>query len=128
MTQEEKELLLKDLCARLPYGVEVEYDNCACEVLSIDKDNGELTISKSPGYSPNVRLEEIKLYLFPMSSMTGVEVLEYISLKESIIASDDITYHFETHESIDWLNKNKFDYRGLIPKGLANDATGLGIY
>lgn len=75
-----------------------------------------------------VNIENIKPYLFPMSSMTGDEVLEYISLKESIIASDDITYYFETYESIDWLIKNHFDYRGLIPKGLANDATGKNIY
>lgn len=70
MKQQDKELLLEDLCSRLPYGVEVEYDNCACEVLSIDKDNEVLTIWKSYGYHPDVKLENVKPYLFPISSMT----------------------------------------------------------
>ena len=54
MTQEDKELLLRDLCGRLPYGVEVEYNNSSCEVLSIDKDNKELTIWKCYGYKPDI--------------------------------------------------------------------------
>lgn len=70
MTQEQKELLLKDLCARLPYDVNVEYNSCACEVLSIDKFNEELTIRICPGYCPDVKLEDCKPFLFPMSSMT----------------------------------------------------------
>ena len=61
-------------------------------------------------------------YLRPMSSMTETEVLEYISLKESIVASDGITYAFETYKSIDWLNAHHFDYRNLIEKGLAIEA------
>lgn len=127
MTQEQKDLLLNDLCSRLPYGVKVQIKN---EIVVLD------SICDDDGYHFNfigddregVNIENIKPYLFPMSSMTGDEVLEYISLKESIIASDDITYYFETYESIDWLIKNHFDYRGLIPKGLANDATGKNIY
>lgn len=67
---QDKELLLNDLCSRLPYGVEVEYDNSICEVLSIDKSNEELTIQKSPGYSPVVKLENVKLYLNPLSNLT----------------------------------------------------------
>ena len=129
MTQEEKELLLKDLYSRLPYNPMVEYKGETYNVLGIT--HGRLVLCK-PFMSITLDecplIEEVKHYLFPMSSMTGDEVLEYISLKESIIASDDITYYFETYESIDWLNKNKFDYRGLIPMGLAIDATGLNIY
>ena len=119
MKQENKELLLKDLCSRLPYGVEVEYDKCNCELLSINKDNEELTIRICPGYSPVVKLEEVKPYLFPLSSMTWEQECQY----KEIIAST-----FNHYEVYDWLNKNNFDYRGLIPLGLANDATGLNIY
>lgn len=131
MTQEDKDLLIKDLCARVPYGVKYvrsswNYDTDqelpVIETLEcVDKD----------GYINHRRVytvDDIKPYLRPMSSMTGVEILEYLSLKESIVASDDITYFFETYKSIDWLNKNMFDYRGLIPMRLANDATGLNIY
>ena len=128
MTQENKELLLKDLCARLPYGVKVKFgDNPNIFDL-------EYRIKFAAMYGDSDKLEDIlditniKPYLRPMSSMTGVETLEYLSLKESIVAIDDITYFFETYESIDYLDKNMFDYRGLIPKGLAIDATGKGIY
>ena len=146
MTQEEKDLLLQDLCGRLPYGVKIELRNSQkYHHENISKGNRN-TIDKLKGFTGKyftiyhdnpldwdwadneIEVEDIKPYLFPMSSMTGVEVLEYISLKESIIACDDITYYFETYESINWLNKNHFDYRGLIPRGLAKDATGLNIY
>lgn len=131
MTQEQKDLLIKDLCARVPYGVKYmryswNYDTDqelpVIETLEfVDKD----------GYINHRRVytvDDIKPYLRPMSSMTGVEILEYLSLKESIVASDEITYSFETYKSIDWLDKNMFDYRGLIPMRLAKDATGLNIY
>ena len=135
MKQEDKELLLKDLSARLPYCVKVAYFNEDLthhsepkSLISIECINN-LNYSRLEDEDGNTTIVEfVKPYLFPMSSMTGDEVLEYISLKESIIASDDITYYFETYESIDWLIKNHFDYRGLIPMGLALDATGLNIY
>ena len=119
MTQNEKDLLLKDLCARLPYGVEVEYDNCTCEVLSIDRYNEELTIWKSPGYHPDVKLEDVKPYLFPISSMTEEQKEDMIKSSCGIGSDKNV---------FDWWNKNHFDYRGLIPMGLAKDATGLKIY
>lgn len=130
MTKENKDLLLKDLCARLPYGVKIatslyQYGN----VSTIKGIVGEKCyFNDNPRYDGDCPIEEVKPYLRPMSSMTGVEVLEYLSLKESIVAIDDITYSFETYKSIEWLNKNMFDYRGLIPMELAIDATGLNIY
>lgn len=131
----DKALLLKDLCARLPYNVEVEYNNINCEVLSIDKYNETLTIRLCPGYCPIVRLENVKPYLFPLSSMTEEQKREYNSLRNFVP-----TYHYEfgdivedtelfdNYESIDYLISNNFDIYGLIPIGLANDATGLNIY
>ena len=123
MTQEHKELLLKDLCARLPYGVKslreawnYEWDQelSVIEVLEdIDKD----------GYINNTKVynvEDIKPYLFPLSSMTEEQEKEWLYT----LSSD---YHI-TYDTVDWLNKNHFDYRGLIPMGLAIDATGLNIY
>ena len=106
MTQEQKDLLLKDLCARLPYGVVVK-DRNGVHILTsgntefIDLFNGKCNI---------------KPYLFPLSSMTEKQKIELTC----IIDSD--------YAKIDWYNKNHFDYRGLIPKDLANDATNLGIY
>ena len=140
MTQEDKELLLKDLCARLPYGVEVKYDNSICELLSVDTYNEEVTIWKSSGNSPKVKLEKVKPCLFSLSSMTDQQQEEleqehskdemlYIECLERTAKGDNsMRGKVITHYAMDWCNKNHFDYRGLIEKGLAIDATGLNIY
>ena len=120
MAQEDKSLLLKDLCARSPYGVKgiITYDKSNTIFTVEGIDNNVLHLSDAE----ECYVEDFKPYLRPMSSMTSEELLEYISLKESIIAIDDITYFFETYESIDWLNSHHLDYRGLIEKGLALEA------
>lgn len=132
MTQEHKELLLKDLCARLPYGIKFlreswnyEWDQelSVIEVLEdIDKD----------GYINNTKVynvEDIKPYLFPLSSMTDEQYDQlYIDSRVKEDSIDIIDALANDMDAIDWLNKNHFDYRGLIEKGLAIDATGLNIY
>ena len=123
MKQEYKELLLKDLCARLPYGVEVEYNNSTCEVLSIDKYNEELTIWKCPVCYPDIELEDAKPYLFPMSSMTKEQIKEFNSITQHCS-----TYTGKSILLTDFCNRHHIDWRGLIPMGLANDAIGLNIY
>lgn len=124
MTQENKELLLKDLCARLPYGVEVEYGHTNCEVLLIDKYNEELTIRKCPGYTPVVKLENCKPYLFPLSSMTEEQKKE----QEAHFTCIKHDMSFSICRYMEWCYKNHLDVNGLIPKGLAIDATGKNIY
>lgn len=126
MTQEDKELLLKDLCARLPYGIKFlreswnyEWDQelSVIEVLEdIDKDG---YINKAKVYN----VEDIKPYLLPMSSMTDEQEKEYNSLN-----CYELGLFPHTEEALDYLIKNHFDYRGLIENGLALDATGLNIY
>ena len=148
MTQD-KELLLKDLCARLPYNPLVEYKGESYNVLGIA--HGRLVLCKpfmSYTLKENPLVEEVKTYLFPLSSMTEEQSIELfklfgISLVDSIGADYikinectgitfflDKGFDIETHldKLIDWLNNNHFDYRGLIEKGLALDATGLNIY
>ena len=129
MTQEHKDLMLKDLCGRLPYGVKMNHiadnEHSPKTLIGIAKDM--ITSQGLSGYEC-VDIEHYKPYLFPLSSMTDEQREEYHNLCS--IGTDecgDIIY-FDTYESIDYLNKNKFDYRGLIPTGLANDATGLNIY
>ena len=125
MTVEEKELLLKDLCARLPYNVicQVEFKengkyNSKVMLLSgIFTDEAYFTTKGGSIYS-----NEYKPYLFPMSSMTEEEKLMYEGL---MIGTDNISYILDV---IDWLNAHHFDYRCLIEKGLAIDATELNIY
>ena len=120
MTQEHKELLLKDLCARLPYGVKIQvsYEECSGYF-----DETVYAVDNCGSFHINDRcIEYIKPYLFPISSMTEEEKLMYEGL---MIGTDNISYMLDV---IDWLNAHYFDYRGLIEKGLAIDATGLNIY
>ena len=125
MTKENKELLFKDLCARLPYNVicQVEfrengkYKSKVMLLSGIFTDEAYFTTKGGSIYS-----NEYKPYLFPLSSMTEEEKLMYEGL---MIGTDNISYMLDV---IDWLNSHHFDYRGLIEKGLVIDATGLNIY
>lgn len=114
MTQEEKQLLLKDLSARLPYGV-----------ICTDSRHGDSRITEVDTVSEVVYFDDVdeyveikncKPYLRPMSSMTEEEKIDY----RAFFNYDGVEY---PDEYIDWLNKNMFDYRGLIEKGLAIEVT-----
>ena len=123
MTYEDKELLLKDLCARLPYGVKVESvflntDTKKRKSYGIEVFDATCILMIRDGFG------EFKPYLFPLSSMTEKQKKEYQYITERWM--NDPSYSIS--DSIDWLNENHFDYRGLIEKGLAIDATGTDIY
>ena len=130
MTQEEeKDLLLKDLCSRLPYGVRYrhftwndEYGETyiAAQIYSINTDG----YVKNCHDDETVYIDNVRPYLFPLSSMTEEQKKEYQYITERWM--NDPAYSIS--DSIDWLNKHHFDYRGLIEKGLAIDATGLNVY
>ena len=128
MTQEDKELLLKDLCARLPYGVKVESvfinaDNKKRKSCGIEIFDATCILMIRDGFG------EFKPYLFPLSNMTKEEWEDYQKIKMIDWVHGDINGTFINAGSIvDWLNAHHFDYRGLIEKGLAIDATGLNIY
>ena len=145
MTKEDKELLLKDLCARLPYEVVGKCEIDASYDTSFDtkfqthifdamvhglkedlllvtplieyKDEQEFANEE---VADGVDILDFKPYLFPMSSMTEEQQINLTKFVENGIYGENILY--------DWLNKNHFDYRGLIEKGLAIDTTGLNIY
>ena len=125
MTQEDKEIVFKDLCARLPYGVKMNHiaddEHSPKTLIGAAKDM--ITLKGLGGYEC-VDIEDYKPYLFPLSSMTEKQKNEYQYITERWM--NDPAYSIS--DSIDWLNKNHFDYRGLIEKGLAIDATGLNIY
>lgn len=119
MTQEDKELLFKDICARLPYKVKVSYyDNETereeCDVVdSIYEDTQEIGVGQWC-----LKMDKFKPYLFPLSSMTEVQIaqLEFWAFMK------------EYHKITDFYYENHIDFRGLIEKGLALDATNLNIY
>ena len=156
MKQEDKILLVKDLCSRLPYGVRVchlssefsgvlhnisvlhmyegnsdsdKYDNIVDYVADID--------FFGDGYPYEV--EEFKPYLFPLSSISSEQLKEVSEILGKDVEIFDnylnIVEHTRTTFSyleldalFDWFNKNHFDYRNLIEKGLAIDCTNINIY
>ena len=129
----DKELLLKDLCARLPYGVKVQDELGRINKLVIgNADLNRLYYNDFSTYSE----EKLSLpYLFPLSSMTEEQYNEFFSYYHNIEmaeikASGDYLKAacIGDDAKCSWLNENHFDYRGLIEKGLAIDATGLNIY
>ena len=128
MKQEDKDLLLRDLCARLPYGVKMNHiaddEHSPSTLIGIDKDY--VSLQSIGGYS-YVPAEHYKPYLFPLSSMTEEQDKEFALLQTDVHISGFL-FASDCSNMIDWLNKNHFDYRGLISKGLAIDCTNLNIY
>lgn len=129
----QEELLFADLCSRIPYGVRVKFTE-----FSSLKDKGLIGINAYDNDIPIVTcrtengiitmpLRYVKPYLYPLSSMTEEQKMFLRQQNWCIAISTSGTIE-TTIEGIDWLNKNHFDYRGLIPMGLANDATNLNIY
>lgn len=118
MIQEDKELLLKDLSCRIPYGVIVNVNGTFDSKLTFVSWYDEVSVEDYVGLN---HISEVKPYLFPLSSMTEEQKQEEYKICK---------YYINRYESnlIDFYNKNHLDYRGLIEKGLAIDATGLNIY
>lgn len=151
MTREDKDLLLKDLCARLPYGVKVDIPDLFVstknniEVLKeiFCGDDGEFRCNDS-----GMLIKHVKPYLFPLSSMTEEQKEELNRVTNGKFNASysyidnckprnwnewgTTEYNWIRHCDVDllqvWLNQNHFDYRGLIPKGSAIDCTNLNIY
>ena len=133
MTKEEKDLLLKDLCARLPYGVKclVNFDDGTKDIMTL-KTGLPNSFGKWDFYNENCSgcSNIFKPYLRPISSMTEEEREEFRKTGGVMSYSpqhDTWAISAFAPEAYDWLNKNKFDYRGLIEKGLALEATE-GMY
>lgn len=147
MTVEEKDLLLKDLCSRLPYGVKCTFNGKNIyKVYGIDEvvnDDGDWEYAICTKRTSPLYISDCKPYLFPLSSMTDEQREEFVKFADYQPKLEDCGRHQELYyydlvgyennlypnsNAIDWCNKNHFDYRGLIPMDLANDATGLNIY
>ena len=139
MTQRDKELLIKDLCARLPFNNHlVEYKDENYNVLGIA--HGRLVLCKPfMSYTLNEHplVEDVKPYLFPLSSITE-EQKKYINGRWGVNEDFDFEidplwgeYLVDLGDAvgfINWCYENHFDINGLISMELANDATGLNIY
>lgn len=158
MTPEQKDLLLKDLCARLPYGVKIALKNNGAYHHENIAKKSDVTIEILKGFNGNyfsirhtnpldwdwydddIDIEDIKPYLFPLSSMTeeqynemqtisGKDCMEHMEIEKEWRNNSPFTHlPLYQHRVIEFFHKYHFDYRGLIPMGLAIDATGKNIY
>lgn len=138
MTEEQKQLLIKDLCGRLPYGVNILHvKDGIIGVLStiniyVEGREQKLKCVTSFYGDYKVPIEEFKPYLYPLSSMTEEQrsMLEDLDMNEPMldISGERQIYIPTNPRIIDWLNAHHFDYRGLIEQGLAIDATGVVMY
>ena len=128
MTQEDKELIFKELCARLPYHVK-------CKIWLKDGTTEEGLLDLQHNYG-NVlqdafyynKIKDIKPYLFPLSSMTEEEKEEYCQLQQRVIYNSKGVINEDVTKYINWCYKKHLDINNLIPMELAIDATGLNIY
>ena len=129
MTQEEKDLVIKDLSGRLPYGVIVQvndglrgiYDRRLVQVFC---DRVSCSVNVCNPLKECICIDSVKPYLRPLSNMTDEEREEY---NQFIAEINGCAYFIDPISQMDWLDKNMFDYRGLIPLGLALEATE-GMY
>ena len=130
MNTKDKEILLKDLCARLPYGVKIakrQYNYC--NSLTLTGIVGDRCyFNDNPRYDGDCPIDEIKPYLLPISSMTEEEQRTLDSMCNGVEMVSRLSGLKMFDKAFNWLDENHFDYRGLIEKGLAIDATGKKIY
>ena len=141
ITQEQKDILLQDLSPRLPYGVKIDNIGVPSTLVSINNRYRiivEITeIDKNQSFNLTstevLEIEDARPYLFPLSSMTEeqrkeLQELHFDYISDKIFIDTEFVCHYDYVRLIDWLNKNHFDWRGLIEKGLAIDATNKNIY
>ena len=141
MTHEQKDLLLKDLCARLPYGVKCQFE----DTIEINK---EIWFCEDEGWQvdgekTSTCIHAVKPYLFPLSSMTKEQYEEWCDLEANPLdeiltrnANGEKMSTLEHHlliaksltDAVNYCYKKHFDIYGLIPMGLAIDATSKNIY
>lgn len=144
MTNEDKQLLIEDLSARLPYGLKVycEWDYYQGErakisgtLYGIDLHHSKEILfqreSETAKIYTRVPFNEIDCivlpYLRPMSSMTEEEYSEFLNTQKMDCGDGNLPKYEYTYKTFDWLNKKMFDYRGLIEKGIVLPAPD-GMY
>lgn len=118
MTKENRQILLKDLCARLPYGVKINIRND----YTLTMEDVELNPYHIAAASYEIEYRGLRPYLRPMSSMTEKEEKifnDFLDFQAEYVSDADLGNKTDMY---DWLNAHHFDFRGLIEKGLALEA------
>ena len=138
MTQEDKQLLIKDLCGRLPYSVWGLHRGEDLPLYVIDNSGAYMVLGYNAWF--NLDTVDFKPYLRPMSSMTDEEKKTF----NKYIGGDNTNWYlfddnlrlahgksFYTIQCsfslmdkiINFLLVHHFDYHGLIERGLAIEVT-----
>ena len=124
MTQEEKDLLLLDLCARLPYGVKILQGGVVMETLQSICKIGDNDYTVNPNTNDMYNgfyIEQVKSYLRSLTSMTDEEKIEFSELDKNL--ENSFAWFPGISNMTKWLNQHHFDYNGLINRGLAIEVT-----
>ena len=152
MKQEDKDLFIKDICARIPYGVvgkcelDASYDTSFDTIFQTHKFDAVISGFKADSLfvypliedrdeqefaneevANGIDILDFKPYLLPMSSMTEAEKEEYCQLQQRVIYNSKGVVNEDITKYINWCYKKHLDINNLIPMGLAIDATGLNI-
>lgn len=128
MTQEDKDLLLKDICARLPYKVkcQIAFDEEDIHIETLESVSPTMLFNQVTTSGSVVSIENVKPYLRPMLSMTEEELTQYKCMNDAL--DENYEVHIDNaYPAFDWCNSHHFDYRNLIERGLALEATE-GMY
>lgn len=140
MKQKDKELLFKDISARLPYRICVEHTSGFRGILhditvyfTYNEDNTIKDYLCYTNFFKNepCKIEFFKPYLYPLSSIEELGLLEeYENIVCAFNNDKDIDFIFVKYidQLLDFYHRNHLDYNGLIPKGLAINCTNLNIY
>lgn len=128
MTEQEKKLLIRDCCARLPYGLKLNFyaratnENVVCTLLGIEPESERPIIAKTDQGSFTFTQDHVKPYLRPMDSMTDDERDEYNGQHHFTASGKWLVWEDEVDARVDFLDLHFLDHRGLIGKGLALEA------
>ena len=130
MTYDEKKLMMKDLCGRVPYGVKFTLVGNEGNIYYITgvklgvTDDGELGYFVTAFDISSIEISGVKPYLRPIKTMTEEESKELSKMGKTMFRKISVALYKElaNADQIEWLNEHMFDYRGLIPMGLALEA------
>lgn len=132
MTEEEKQLLLKDLCGRLPYRVKVRYSSyyefITCTLDTVIPKYKCVDLWSEKACFTSIFIDKIKPYLYPLSSMTDEQKEIYCQLQQKVIYNSKGVVTEDVMNYVNWCYENHLDVNDLIPNNLAIDCTGLNIY
>lgn len=133
-----EDILIKDICGRIPYGLKLNVEGETNTYTLLGVANDSVMVMSDDKHTMFLNIKRVKPYLFPFLSMTREQQTEsnvFDDMDMDILSEnldrnrrDKTNIPTPTYNYTDWLDKNNFDYRGLIPMGLAIDASKLNIY